>query len=142
MLRYLAIGKLNPKICFSTDLINFFILKKCVHSISVPLSLIFTESLSSKRFPDVWKTATVIPLLKKGNDTDASNFRPISLTHPLARLFERIVIKALTRDFAHRLSPLQIGFLNKRSCPLALLDSICENHRMISKPKSWLDVIL
>uniref|UniRef100_A0A8R1ELH3 Reverse transcriptase domain-containing protein n=1 Tax=Caenorhabditis japonica TaxID=281687 RepID=A0A8R1ELH3_CAEJA len=61
------------------------------------------------------KTATVIPLLKKGNDTDASNFRPISLTYPLARLFEIIVIKTLTRDFAHRLSPLQFGFLNKRS---------------------------
>uniref|UniRef100_A0A8R1EG59 Reverse transcriptase domain-containing protein n=1 Tax=Caenorhabditis japonica TaxID=281687 RepID=A0A8R1EG59_CAEJA len=135
------IKKLSPKLGYSSDSINFFILKNCADAISVPLSLIFTESLTSKHFPSIWKTSIVVPLHKKGSSTDPTNFRPISLTHPLARLFEKIVIKALKRDFTCKLSQHQFGFLDKRSCPLALLDSISEYQFLLDSPKAHMDVI-
>ncbi|KAF1769026.1 hypothetical protein GCK72_000839 [Caenorhabditis remanei] len=139
---FLAISKLQPKIGYSTDRINFYIIKKCANSISVPLSLIFTESLSARRFPDCWKTATVIPLHKKGSILDPSNFRPISLTHPLARLFERLILKPIKSELAAQLSKKQYGFLSNRSCPLALIDATSQYHLTLSKPKAYMDVIL
>ncbi|EFO89158.1 hypothetical protein CRE_17508 [Caenorhabditis remanei] len=139
---FLAISKLHPKIGYSTDRINFYIIKKCANSISVPLSLLFTESLSARKFPDCWKTATVIPLHKKGSTLDPSNFRPISLTHPLARLFERLILKPIKSELAAQLSKKQYGFLSNRSCPLALIDATSQYHLTLSKPKAFMDVIL
>ncbi|EFO88023.1 hypothetical protein CRE_05162 [Caenorhabditis remanei] len=139
---FLAISKLHPKIGYSTDRINFYIIKKCTNSISVPLSLLFTESLSARKFPDCWKTATVIPLHKKGSTLDPSNFRPISLTHPLARLFERLILKPIKSELAAQLSKKQYGFLSNRSCPLALIDATSQYHLTLSKPKAFMDVIL
>ncbi|EFP08799.1 hypothetical protein CRE_19791 [Caenorhabditis remanei] len=134
---FLAISKLHPKIGYSTDRINFY-----ANSISVPLSLLFTESLSARKFPDCWKTATVIPLHKKGSTLDPSNFRPISLTHPLARLFERLILKPIKSELAAQLSKKQYGFLSNRSCPLALIDATSQYHLTLSKPKAFMDVIL
>ena len=44
------------------------------------LQLIFQRSIDTGKVPDIWKEANVSPIYKKGDKSDPSNYRPISLT--------------------------------------------------------------
>ena len=55
-------------------------LKEVGSEIASALTLIFQASLDQGTLPEVWKQATVVPVFKKGSNTDPCNFRPISLT--------------------------------------------------------------
>ena len=54
-------------------------IKLCNDSITIPLKIIFEESLKKGIFPDMWKKGNIIPALKKDNKTFINNYRPISL---------------------------------------------------------------
>jgi len=54
-------------------------LKESTHFITSPLTYICNKSLSSGIFPSRLKFSELKPLHKKGDGTDITNFRPISL---------------------------------------------------------------
>ena len=66
-------------------------LKYTSKSISKPLTNLFNLSLEQRVNPSFRKTASVMPLLKKGDKWDVSNYRPISLICCVEKSFERIV---------------------------------------------------
>jgi hypothetical protein len=72
------------------------------------------EDISSKEnFPKVWRSATVIPILKPGKiPIIAGSYRPISLTNCLCKVLERIVNKRLVYILEERnlLPSQQHGF--------------------------------
>lgn len=68
--------------------------------------------------PAQWKTAIVIPFLKKGkNAHDPQNYRPISLTSIVAKIMERMVNNRLNwfLQTQNSLVPEQAGFRKYRS---------------------------
>ena len=57
---------------------------------------LFNYIFSEGAFPEDWKFAHIIPILKKDKDPlDAKNYRPISLTSCLCKLLDRILNKRL-----------------------------------------------
>jgi len=58
---------------------------------TVPLTLIMQRSFESGVVPDDWKAANVTPIHKSGSRSNASNYRPISLTSQLCKIFESII---------------------------------------------------
>ena len=66
-------------------------LKKVAKEISVPLGMIYTKSLAEGVVPHEWKTANVTPLFKNGSRSEPGNYRPISLTSHLGKIFEGIL---------------------------------------------------
>ena len=46
--------------------------------------------------PCDWVTANIVPVYKKGDKCDASNYRPISLTSIVVKIMERIIHSQLT----------------------------------------------
>jgi len=52
------------------------------------LALIFN---ASRKLLLDWKSATVVPIFKKGSRTDPANYRPISLTCVCCKVFEHII---------------------------------------------------
>ena len=94
------------------------LLKETAEVITQSLCYLFNLSLSLGEFPDDWKLATVIPLYKhKGNASDPSNYRPISLLPGIGKVLDRLVCRRLT-TFLHKhnvITPVQYGFVRNRS---------------------------
>ena len=56
------------------------VLKECAAELARPLTLLFKISMKDGTLPQAWKEANVTPIFKKGTRSDASNYRPVSLT--------------------------------------------------------------
>ena len=105
------------------DGIHGHILKNCASSISYPLSLIFTTSYNISQIPREWKLAHVVPVHKKGDKSLANNYRPISLTCLIMKIFEIQIRSNLMSRCHHLLDPRQHGFLPEKSCTTQLASS-------------------
>jgi hypothetical protein len=73
------INSLKTKNSFGYDRISKKILKLSAPFISSPINYICNRLLSQGVFPDRLKYTTVIPLHKKGDRKNMSNYRPVSL---------------------------------------------------------------
>jgi hypothetical protein len=80
--------------------------------------------------PSAWRLAQVCPIFKKGDPSDPSNYRPISLTSVFRKLFELSFT-----NFLHLNSPIldivQGGFRSQRSSldQVLALHDICRQHK-------------
>ena len=94
------------------------LLMETVEQISILLAIVFNLSLKEGVVPFEWKEANIISLFKKGSRNKSENYRPVSLTSVICKLFERL-IKDNIVDFLVRhklLNSSQHGFLKVRSC--------------------------
>ena len=62
------------------------LVKQCIQLLKGPLAHVYNLLLNSGVFPDVWKTAKVRPVDKKGDKYDMQNYRPISIIPVFAKL--------------------------------------------------------
>lgn len=90
-------------------------LVNCMHTLSYPIHKLFSKSLSSGVFPDLWKFSLLTPIFKKGNMRDVKNYRPICTMSTLPKLFESLVLDKLISRINPTISPLQHGFIKGRS---------------------------
>jgi ribonucleases P/MRP protein subunit RPP40 len=88
-----------------------------------PLRKLFVKSMESGEVPLAWREANVVPLFKKGSKTDVGNYRPVSITSLVGRLFEQIIkdylVKFLEENELIRNS--QYGFRKGKSCASNLI---------------------
>ncbi len=61
-------------------------------------------------YPSKWKIARILPLFKSGKKMDLDNYRPISITPILSRIFENVLLPFLSSFISPVLSPFQAGF--------------------------------
>ena len=106
------------------DGVPAILLKRCGASLCVPIYMLWSESMSTGVVPHFYKTGYVTPLFKKGSRCEAGNYRPITLTSHVVKVFERVVRKTMmlhleTNDL---LSDKQHGFRANRSCLTQMLD--------------------
>ena len=110
------------------DSVSACILKHIVHSIGPLLCALFNRSLNESLFPSIWKMANVVPIFKKGSKSDPTNYRPVSLTSILSKVFERVVLKYLMPYLLDNdlITKSQSGFLPKHSTATQLAE-ICDD---------------
>ena len=65
-------------------------------------------SLRSGECPDDWKCANVTPIHKKGDRTDPSNYRPVSLTSQVCKVMESIVRKHVLEHLTRNNIPVNL----------------------------------
>jgi len=113
------------------------ILKKTAPNIIAPLLDICNQSFQQGKFPDMMKSARVIPIFKSGDKTDYNNYRPISLLPQFSKILEKLFNNRLD-SFIQKFEILyqgQYGFQNNRSTASAVLELIEEVTNNIDKKK-------
>ena len=126
-----------------TDQIRPLLLQKLCLEIAPIMQVIFSKSLEEGSLPSELLKANVSPIFKKGEKSDPANYRPISLTCILCKIFEHIVASNVVKhlDVNQILYDLQHGFRSKRSCETQLTMLIEEIHRNLKEGKQT-DIIL
>jgi hypothetical protein len=99
------------------------VLKHCAKHISKSLELIFNLSLREGKLPKVWKSARVVPIFKKGDNTLACNYRPVSLLIVTSKILEKCILKKVVPKFQGILTVYQHGFMAGRSTTTQLLEA-------------------
>ena len=96
------------------------ILKAGADWLAAPLHHIFAKSVELRVFPDCWKLAHVI-LVPKCKNPGIKDFRPISLTPVISRIFETLVLRSVSAELHLLLGPNQYAFRKHGSTESALV---------------------
>ena len=102
------------------------LLKETTHSVAPMLTLLYQASLKQHKVPSEWKKALVAPVFKKGDRTNPSNYRPISLTCIPCKIFEHVIYSHIFKHLSTHniLSSYRHGFRKHHSCESQLLTTI------------------
>ncbi len=118
-----AIDDIKPNAASGPDEIPVSLLKNCKEALAIPIHLIWSHSLTSGEVPSFYKLSNISPLHKKDSKALPSNYRPISLTSHIIKVFERVIRKKLVLHLEKNnlLCSNQHGFRSGRSCLTQLL---------------------
>ena len=89
----------------------------------MPLCELLNFVFKTGKFPDILKTAKVIPAFKKGDPLNCNNYRPISLLSNIGKLIEKLIYKRvyIFLEQNNCLYTHQFGFRIKHSTNHALI---------------------
>ena len=136
------LSKLDINKAYGPDGIPPIVLKELRSSLSTPLSYLFNKSIESGTLPEEWKTANVTAIFKKGTKSEPGNYRPVSLTSVICKVFESIVRDCIVdhMNINRLFSECQHGFRQHRSCVTQLLH-VMEDLTKLLEDKNNIDVI-
>jgi len=120
-----AIKKLKANAKGGPDGIPPILFKNCQLWLSPVLCCLFQECFDAGCMPAVWSKAFVTPVYKKGDRSDASNYRPIALTCVICKLMESVIKEQLLSYLLiyKFISKHQHAFISKHSTTTNLLES-------------------
>jgi hypothetical protein len=124
-----TITSLKNKNSCSYDGLSNKILKLCGRHISKPLTYVYNKSLLSGICPEYLKYAIIIPCFKKGEKSQISYYRPISLLTGFSKIFKLLIFQRLKHHLVSNniLVSEQYGFrdnVSTESAKFILTDSI------------------
>ena len=119
------------------------LLQEVALEISPALTVIFQASLEQGALPNIWKSAAVVPIYKKGSRSDLGNYRPVSLTCICCKILEHIVFSSISKHLQNHevLCDGQHGFRQKRSCESQLITTINDFAKCLNE-KGQCDVLI
>ena len=117
------INSLDSNKAHGCDEISIRMLKMCNKAISKLLTLLYKICLNEGVFPNIWKHANVVPVHKKADKSNFTNYCPMSLLPICGKILERLIYDTLL-DFLKKrslISSNQSGFIQGDSCINQLL---------------------
>lgn len=114
--------KLKNKGSSGPDDIPCTLLRRVADLLVSPLTQLINLSFERGVFPTVLKTSKVIPIHKKNTRTNATNYRPISMSSSFSKIFEYAMLSRLLRhlEVNHILTDRQHGFRRDQSTITAI----------------------
>ena len=136
------LSQLNPNKSLGPDGWHPYFLQQLANELKRPLYILFGKSLKENAVPIDWLRACITAIHKKGAKDVLSNYRPISLTSVICKVFESIIkdfiIEHLKKNML--IADEQHGFVPRRNCMTNLLMAIEDWSSMIEKGKA-VDII-
>ena len=127
------IERLRERSAPGPDGITNKILMELREQLSLPLSLLFRQSLDSGQVPMEWKDSTITPIFKKGSRAEPANYRPVNLTSNTCKLMEKLIKVEVEQHLErHVLTNSQHGFRCGRSPQTNLIE-------FMDKVTKWVD---
>lgn len=77
--------------------------------------MIFNTSANTWIFPGSFKNSNVGHVVKSGDKTDITNYRPISILNSFSKIFEKLVHSVVYTQVAPFINNNQHGFVKTRS---------------------------
>ncbi|KAL5261080.1 hypothetical protein ACHWQZ_G006960 [Mnemiopsis leidyi] len=71
---------------------------------------LFRKCTDSGELPKIWKSASLTALFKNGSKTDPLNYRPVSLTCIMCKVYEKILRDEILEFVDDKINPHQHGF--------------------------------
>ena len=138
------IDKLKSENSQSHDGLSSKHLKVIKHETSKAITLIVNQSLNTGIFLDKLKCAKVIPIYKKGDNTNLDNYRPISILPTVSIFLERVIFDQLYAHFHQNnlLYSSQYGFKKKHSTELAVLELVDRITQELDKGHTPINIFL
>ena len=136
----ILLKNINPSKAAGPDGIHGMVLKNCAATLALPLTKLFNISYVTGIIPEDWKLASVVPVHKKDDKGSVENYRPISLTSLVMKVFERCIRKEIFNACENYLDPRQHGFINDRSCTTQMVPFIHDISLTLNN-KSKTDII-
>jgi hypothetical protein len=127
----LTLENLNPNKAYGPDGLPTRILKECAATLAPSLTILFNRSLCVGEVPDQWKLANVVPIFKKGEKDDVSNYRPVSLLSVTSKVLERCIFNQIYPFIGAAIYPLQHGFMKGKSTVTQLLEVYYEVNKIM-----------
>ncbi|GFX52988.1 probable RNA-directed DNA polymerase from transposon X-element [Trichonephila clavipes] len=118
------VQRLKPRKSPGLDQISIRMIKNLPLKFLLFITLLINQLFKNNYFPNAWKTAVVIPILKPDKDSALpSNYRPISLLSCLSKVYEFVLLQRLNQHCAafNFIIPQQCGFRPKCSTVHQLL---------------------
>ena len=121
-----TILSLQSKKSAGADGIRPMLIKKCCQQLYKQILHLMNLSLKTNTVPDKLKIAKVIPVHKKEDKSDPSNYRPISLLSMLHKILEKLMCKRLTEFLNDNkiIYKYQFGFRAKHSTTQAVTEIV------------------
>jgi len=94
-----AISSLKNETSCGYDGLSNKILKVCSSKISTPIAYIYNKSLVCGICPNCLKYAVMKPCFKKGDKSQVSNYRPVSLLTGFSKIFELLIFHRLKHHY-------------------------------------------
>ena len=88
------------------------------------LTVFYRKCISECKIPKIWKLANVVALHKKDSKLDPLNYRPVSLTCILCKIYEKFIRRHILDFVKDKISTNQHGFVENKSCFSNLLETI------------------
>ena len=130
-----SIDELNENSSAGSDDVPAIFLKKTKSAIAKPLKIILRKSLDEGKVPDIFKIANVTPIYKGGTKAKPENYRPVSLTSHIIKIFERVLVKNILKHLTvnNLINKNQHGFVPGRSAQTQWLEHYKDIFETIEK---------
>ena len=112
------VSKLKNNKSPGLDNITNELIKKGGDSICFALNKLFTGLVAIENTPNDWNKGIIVPIYKKGAKNDLNNYRGITLTSCISKIFNRLIANCIT-DYIESnniLSEIQGGFRKDHRC--------------------------
>ena len=106
----LAVEKLNSQKSPGTDQIPSELIKAGVKTICYEIHKHIISIWNKKELPEEWKELIIVPTYKKGNKTDCSNYKGLSLLSTTYKILSSILLSRLTPYAEEITGDHQCGF--------------------------------
>ena len=93
------------------------------------MKILYNKCIEERKISLLWKTANVVALHKKDSKLDPLNYRPVSLTFILCKVYEKFLRRHVLKDVDGIINKDQHGFIEGKSCfsnLVEIIDSILD----------------
>ena len=118
-----AMKSMKPWSAPGPDGVPAFLYYKYAEELAEPLMIIWKHSLETGIMPEPTLLAYITPILKSVDRSIPANYRPVSLTNHITKIFERVMRKHITNHLENNnlMNRSQHGFREKHSTISQLL---------------------
>ena len=132
-----AIDDLDENSSAGPDGIPAIFLKKTKKAISKPLALLLRKSIDEGKIPEIFKMAYITPIHKGGSKQNPAQYRPVSLTSHIMKVFERVIKKKIMAHLIKNdmFNKSQHGFVPGRNTQTQLLSHLDDIYETLTEGK-------